>query len=105
VDIASGNPNPVILGPVNHVAAAVTDLHRSEQWYRHALGLVRIDGDIDEDGTGHVILSNSSGGWLLTLTSASALTGLLLLPRSSSYDRRSPRSTSRSATVPRSPRA
>jgi glyoxylase I family protein len=57
------------LGPVNHVAVAVTDLRRSERWYTDALGLVRIDGEIAEDGSGHVTLLNPTSGWMLALAS------------------------------------
>jgi glyoxylase I family protein len=55
------------LGAVNHVALGVTDLRRSEPWYVEAFGLVRVDGEADEDGSGHVVLASPSGGWLLTL--------------------------------------
>lgn len=58
------------LGPVNHLAMAVTDLRRSERWYTQALGLVRVDGEIADDGTGHVTLASPTGKWLLSLTSA-----------------------------------
>ncbi|MGH7721420.1 MAG: cupin domain-containing protein [Candidatus Dormibacteria bacterium] len=62
----------VTLGPINHVALDVTDLRRSERWYAQALGLVRIDGEVAEDGTGHVALLSPTGGWLLSLNSAGA---------------------------------
>lgn len=60
------------LGPVNHVAVAVTDLRRSERWYTDALGLVRIEGEIALDGSGHVTLLSPASGWVLHLASASA---------------------------------
>ena len=60
------DPEPA-LGAVNHVALGVTDLRRSEPWYAAALGLVRVDGESAEDGSGHVVLASPSGGWLLTL--------------------------------------
>jgi glyoxylase I family protein len=58
------------LGRVDHVALGVTDLRRSEGWYTETFGLVRIDGEIAEDGTGHVTLLSPSGGWVLALASA-----------------------------------
>jgi quercetin dioxygenase-like cupin family protein/catechol 2,3-dioxygenase-like lactoylglutathione lyase family enzyme len=54
------------LGPVNHVALGVTDLRRSEPWYATALGLVRVDGESADDGSGHVVLASPTGGWMLT---------------------------------------
>jgi len=57
------------LGPVNHVAITVTDVGRSERWYAAALGLVRIDGQVAEDGSGHVTLLHPDGGWVLALAS------------------------------------
>jgi catechol 2,3-dioxygenase-like lactoylglutathione lyase family enzyme len=45
------------------------DVARSEQWYRDAFDLVHVDGEIDDDGNGHVVLA-SSGGWLVSLASA-----------------------------------
>jgi mannose-6-phosphate isomerase-like protein (cupin superfamily)/catechol 2,3-dioxygenase-like lactoylglutathione lyase family enzyme len=66
---AVGTTEPEI-GPVNHVSVHVTDLRRSEQWYARAFGVVRVDGEIDADGQGHVVLASPTGGWLLSLTSA-----------------------------------
>ena len=60
------------LGPVNHVALAVTDLQRSERWYTDVLGLVRMDVEVADDGTGHVTLLSPTGGWMLTLSSGAA---------------------------------
>jgi mannose-6-phosphate isomerase-like protein (cupin superfamily)/catechol 2,3-dioxygenase-like lactoylglutathione lyase family enzyme len=60
------------LGPVNHVSLHVTDVSASERWYVDAFGLVRIDGEIAEDGTGHVVLLHAEGGWIVTLMSAPA---------------------------------
>ncbi len=57
------------LGPVNHLALAVTDLARSEGWYVDAFGLVRVDGEVADDGTGHVTLLHPQGGWILALHS------------------------------------
>lgn len=62
-------PAPPVLGPVNHVAVAVTDLARSERWYADTFGLVRLDGEINADGTGHVVLASPTGGWMLALGS------------------------------------
>jgi catechol 2,3-dioxygenase-like lactoylglutathione lyase family enzyme len=61
-----GDEEPT-LGPVNHVALGVSDLRRSEPWYAAALGMVRVDGESAEDGSGHVVLANPTGGWMLTL--------------------------------------
>ncbi|MGH9087095.1 MAG: cupin domain-containing protein [Acidimicrobiales bacterium] len=58
------------LGPLNHIAANVTDLRRSEKWYARAFGLVHVDGEIATDGSGHVTLASPAGGWLLALSSA-----------------------------------
>jgi mannose-6-phosphate isomerase-like protein (cupin superfamily)/catechol 2,3-dioxygenase-like lactoylglutathione lyase family enzyme len=57
------------LGAVNHVSLVVSDLRRSESWYTDALGLIRVDGEIAEDGTGHVALLHPQGGWVLGLAS------------------------------------
>lgn len=38
--ILTANPDPVELGPVDHIAATVTDLRRSEPWSIRAPGLV-----------------------------------------------------------------
>jgi quercetin dioxygenase-like cupin family protein/catechol 2,3-dioxygenase-like lactoylglutathione lyase family enzyme len=55
------------LGPVNHLAIVVIDLRRSEPWYLDAFGLIRVDGEAAEDGTGHIVLASPTGGWMLTL--------------------------------------
>jgi catechol 2,3-dioxygenase-like lactoylglutathione lyase family enzyme len=55
------------LGPVNHLELAVTDLRRSEAWYAEAFGLVRIVGEIADDGSGHLTLLSPTGGWVLAL--------------------------------------
>lgn len=60
------------LGPVNHVSVTVTDLPRSEAWYRENFGLVRVDGEIAGDGTGHVVLLSPEGGWMLSLGSGAS---------------------------------
>jgi catechol 2,3-dioxygenase-like lactoylglutathione lyase family enzyme/quercetin dioxygenase-like cupin family protein len=64
----AGSSDPTV-GPVNHVALAVTDLRRSERWYADALGLIRVDGEVADDGTGHVTLLHPDGGWVLALSS------------------------------------
>jgi mannose-6-phosphate isomerase-like protein (cupin superfamily)/catechol 2,3-dioxygenase-like lactoylglutathione lyase family enzyme len=66
----SDGTGQVSLGPVNHVALNVTDLRRSEPWYTRAFGLVRLDGEVAEDGSGHVVLLSPAGGWMLSLTGA-----------------------------------
>jgi quercetin dioxygenase-like cupin family protein/catechol 2,3-dioxygenase-like lactoylglutathione lyase family enzyme len=62
--VGPGRPS---LGPVNHVAIGVRDLRRSEPWYTDAFRLVRVDGGAAEDGSGHVVLASTTGGWMLTL--------------------------------------
>jgi quercetin dioxygenase-like cupin family protein/catechol 2,3-dioxygenase-like lactoylglutathione lyase family enzyme len=69
---AVAGPAQPALGPVNHVALAVTDLRRSERWYADAFGLLRVDGEIADDGSGHVTLASPTGGWVLALASAPA---------------------------------
>ena len=63
---ALGAVQPV-LGPVNHLEMAVTDLRRSVPWYTEAFGLARVDGEIADDGSGHVTLVSPTGGWVLAL--------------------------------------
>jgi mannose-6-phosphate isomerase-like protein (cupin superfamily)/catechol 2,3-dioxygenase-like lactoylglutathione lyase family enzyme len=65
---ASLGPVRPVLGPVNHLELAVTDLRRSEIWYTAAFGLVRIDGEIADDGSGHLTLASPTGGWVLALS-------------------------------------
>lgn len=57
------------LGAVNHIALTVTDLRRSEDWYIKAFGLMRVDGEIADEGTGHVALLHPGGGWIMALSS------------------------------------
>lgn len=63
-------PSNPELGPVHHLSLQVQDVRRSEQWYTNAFNLVRVDGDINDDGTGHVVLLSPTGGWMLSLGSA-----------------------------------
>lgn len=58
------------LGAINHISLNVTDLPNSERWYTDAFGLIRVDGGVAEDGTGHVALLSPTGGWIVTLASA-----------------------------------
>jgi mannose-6-phosphate isomerase-like protein (cupin superfamily)/catechol 2,3-dioxygenase-like lactoylglutathione lyase family enzyme len=58
------------LGAVHHLALNVTDLARSERWYTDAFGLVRVDGEVAADGTGHVVLLSPAAGWMVTLASS-----------------------------------
>lgn len=58
------------LGPINHISLNVTDLPSSERWYTNAFGLIRVDGEIAADGTGHIALLSPTGGWILTLASS-----------------------------------
>lgn len=67
---AALGPVQPVLGPVNHLELAVTDLRRSERWYTDAFRLLRIDGQIADDGSGHVTLLSPTGGWVLALASA-----------------------------------
>jgi glyoxylase I family protein len=55
---------------VHHVSLHVTDVRRSEKWYADTLGFMRVDGDIAEDGTGHVVLLHLASGSLVTLATA-----------------------------------
>lgn len=64
----AGSTEPT-LGPVNHMALTVTDLRRSERWYTDALGLIRVDGEVADDGSGHVTLLHPDGGWVVALSS------------------------------------
>lgn len=54
------------------LAGAVCDLRRSEPWYVQAFGLVRVDGEVAEDGSGHVVLLSPTGGWMFSLTGAAS---------------------------------
>jgi mannose-6-phosphate isomerase-like protein (cupin superfamily)/catechol 2,3-dioxygenase-like lactoylglutathione lyase family enzyme len=67
-----GAPGQPTLGAINHVSLTVTDLRRSERWYAEALGLVRVDGEIAEDGTGHVAMLHPQSGWIVTLATHAA---------------------------------
>lgn len=67
-----GQDDRTTLGAVNHLSLHVTDLPASERWYSQAFGMVRIDGEIADDGTGHVALLHPEGGWIITLMSAPA---------------------------------
>lgn len=58
------------LGSVNHLAVNATDLARSERWYTDALGMVRVDGEIAADGTGHIVLLSPTGGWSIALANS-----------------------------------
>jgi catechol-2,3-dioxygenase len=60
------------LGPINHIALTVADVRRSERWYTDSFDLTRIDGDVAADGTGHVTLLCSTGGWIIALASSSS---------------------------------
>ncbi len=63
--LAGNDATPI--GAVHHVSLQVTDLRASEAWYAAALDLVRVDGDIDDDGRGHLVLVNPTAGWMVTL--------------------------------------
>lgn len=67
----AGDSHPT-LGAINHVSLEVTDLRRSEAWYTKALGLVRLDGEVAADGTGHLALLHPQGGWVLGLAHSTA---------------------------------
>jgi len=73
-DDARGYLDPTPTQPtfagVHHVSLHVTDIRRSERWYVDTLGLRRVDGDIAEDGTGHVVLLHPASGSLVTLATA-----------------------------------
>jgi quercetin dioxygenase-like cupin family protein/catechol 2,3-dioxygenase-like lactoylglutathione lyase family enzyme len=55
------------LGAFNHVALLVSDVRRSERWYAETFGLVRVDGEVADDGSGHIALLCPDGGWILSL--------------------------------------
>jgi quercetin dioxygenase-like cupin family protein/catechol 2,3-dioxygenase-like lactoylglutathione lyase family enzyme len=61
---------PLSFGPLHHLSIDVTDLRRSEQWYADVLGLIRVDGEIAEDGTGHLALLHPASGCVVGLASA-----------------------------------
>jgi quercetin dioxygenase-like cupin family protein/catechol 2,3-dioxygenase-like lactoylglutathione lyase family enzyme len=69
---AALGPVQPVLGPVHHLELAVTDLRRSVPWYRAALDLVHVEGDIADDGRGHVTLASPTGGWVLALSAAAS---------------------------------
>lgn len=62
-------PAQPALGPIHHLSVQVRDVAHSEQWYCQAFDLVRVDGEVADDGTGHVVLASPSG-WLVSLASA-----------------------------------
>jgi catechol 2,3-dioxygenase-like lactoylglutathione lyase family enzyme len=55
---------------VHHISLHVTDVRRSEAWYVDTLGFLRVDGDVAEDGTGHVVMLHPASGSLVTLATA-----------------------------------
>jgi catechol 2,3-dioxygenase-like lactoylglutathione lyase family enzyme len=54
---------------VDHVGLIVTDLTVSEAWYRDLLGLIRVSGEIDASGGGHLALLHPSTGLVVALSS------------------------------------
>jgi mannose-6-phosphate isomerase-like protein (cupin superfamily)/catechol 2,3-dioxygenase-like lactoylglutathione lyase family enzyme len=60
-------PTEPILRGVHHISLIASDLAASERWYTTAFDLVRVDGDIAEDGSGHLVLLNPATGWMVTL--------------------------------------
>jgi mannose-6-phosphate isomerase-like protein (cupin superfamily)/catechol 2,3-dioxygenase-like lactoylglutathione lyase family enzyme len=66
----AGRSREDTLGPIGHVALAVTDVARSADWYANTLDLVEVERAIAEDGTGHVTMVSPSGGWVVALGSA-----------------------------------
>jgi quercetin dioxygenase-like cupin family protein/catechol 2,3-dioxygenase-like lactoylglutathione lyase family enzyme len=64
---AALGPVQPVLGPVHHLEVGVTDLRRSVPWYTEAFRLVRMEGEIADDGSGHVTLLSPNGGWVLAL--------------------------------------
>ncbi len=65
--LPSHGPQAARTGAVHHIALDVSDLRESEPWYVSAFGLVRVDGEVSDDGAGHVVLLSPTAGWLLTL--------------------------------------
>ncbi len=60
-----GAERPKVLGAIDHLAMAVTDVTRSAQWYMDTFGLVHVDGAEPSDA--HVALASPTGGWVLAL--------------------------------------
>jgi catechol 2,3-dioxygenase-like lactoylglutathione lyase family enzyme len=54
------------------VAIDVSDLARSEAWYRRALHLERLSAQVSSDRTGHVALRHSDSGTVVALQTAAA---------------------------------
>ena len=65
------DPTPAqpTFGGVHHLSLHVTDVRKSESWYADVFGFMRVDGDIAEDGTGHIVMLHPASGSLLTLAS------------------------------------
>lgn len=70
--VSQRDSTDVVNGPVNHISLHVSDVDASERWYTNAFGLVRVDGEITDDGRGHVVLVSPAAGWLITLLGPSA---------------------------------
>ena len=67
LDTAPAQP---ALGWIHHISLDVTDLRRSEQWYADTLGLIRVDGEIAQDGTGHLAMLHPDSGCVVALANA-----------------------------------
>ena len=55
---------------VHHLSLQVSDLRRSENWYADTFGFMRVDGEIAEDGTGHIVMLHPGSGSLVSLATA-----------------------------------
>jgi mannose-6-phosphate isomerase-like protein (cupin superfamily)/catechol 2,3-dioxygenase-like lactoylglutathione lyase family enzyme len=64
--------NELAVGGLHHLSIDVTDLRASERWYADVLGLVRVDGEIAPDGTGHLAMLHPASGCVVGLASAVA---------------------------------
>ena len=73
-DDARGYLDPTPTQPtfdgVHHISLHVTDIRRSERWYVDTLGFMRVDGEIGEDGNGHIVMLHPASGSLVTLATA-----------------------------------
>jgi quercetin dioxygenase-like cupin family protein/catechol 2,3-dioxygenase-like lactoylglutathione lyase family enzyme len=54
----------------HHISLRVSDVRRSEKWYVDTLGFMCVDGEIADDGTGHILMLHPASGALVALASA-----------------------------------
>lgn len=63
-------PAQPTFGGVHHLSLHVSDVRASEKWYADVFGFMRVDGEIAEDGTGHIVMLHPASGSILTLATA-----------------------------------